>query len=460
MPFSDSINLVDVLLVESLSAVPSDVANGKSFIGGDRKEQTGTLPILPSIGSDVILNPGTSYTVEYGKNPVEFNIKAKDLGPITEATATAEDILNNKTAWVNGEKLTGNMPDIESASNILYAGNSITISKGYHHGTGTVKALELAPQTEASATENDIRSGKNAWVNGELVSGIVNDVEPSVEILYAGNSYLIPAGIHSGDGIVEAMDLESQTQGTAEPEDMALDATAWVNGQYITGILPKIPSERRLLTMDDVEYSIPLGIHTGRGSVYIDIPRKDPTVVAPTKENQTLDVGGWYMNGDITILGIDALNYKRPNTYPEDSTNVIIENYDLIVDEETSIGSVSLKVDNWHDNATINVYNLKFNKLIDADGNELEIECFLFIDWKEKIQRLTKLGNIEIIIDLEEETNAHRLMISNIKKANISLLEVFESRQFGDSHDVDPEPEPEPEEEPIEEEEENLEEEN
>lgn len=57
----------------------------------------------------------------------------------TDATATAAEILATKTAYKNGEKLTGTMPNRGSVSGtISTVAGTYTIQNGYHDGTGTV----------------------------------------------------------------------------------------------------------------------------------------------------------------------------------------------------------------------------------------------------------------------------------------------------------------------------------
>ena len=53
----------------------------------------------------------------------------------------------------------------------LKAGGSYTIPKGYHNGQGKVTAATLASQTSGTATAEDILEGKTAWVNGNKITG-------------------------------------------------------------------------------------------------------------------------------------------------------------------------------------------------------------------------------------------------------------------------------------------------
>lgn len=93
----------------------------------------------------------------------------------------AAEILSGKTAWANGRKITGSMRNngATGASN-LNAGRSYSIPAGYTTG-GTVTTASLASQTAATATAANISSGKTAWVNGQLVTGTGADNNSSYE---------------------------------------------------------------------------------------------------------------------------------------------------------------------------------------------------------------------------------------------------------------------------------------
>ncbi len=88
-----------------------------------------------------------------------------------DGDATAAQILSGKTAWVKGKKVTGTMPNRGAVNQTINAGGSYTIPAGYHNGSGKITASSLSSQTQANATASQILSGRTAWVNGNKVTG-------------------------------------------------------------------------------------------------------------------------------------------------------------------------------------------------------------------------------------------------------------------------------------------------
>lgn len=74
----------------------------------------------------------------------------------TDATATAAEILATKTAYVNGNKLTGTMPNNGAVEATLTSKTPYTIPQGYHDGSGTVS---LDSASAAALVAENIREG-------------------------------------------------------------------------------------------------------------------------------------------------------------------------------------------------------------------------------------------------------------------------------------------------------------
>ena len=85
----------------------------------------------------------------------------------SDATATAAEILSTKTAYKNGSKLTGTMPNIGSQTGTISTkAGTVSISQGYHDGGGSV-GIDAAEQAKLIAA--NIREGVTILgVEGEM----------------------------------------------------------------------------------------------------------------------------------------------------------------------------------------------------------------------------------------------------------------------------------------------------
>lgn len=85
--------------------------------------------------------------------------------------ATAGDILIGRKAVVQDILITGTMPENGTVTKTLDCGEVYTIPAGNHSGSGTVTANSLASQTFGTATAGQILDGQTAWVNGTQITG-------------------------------------------------------------------------------------------------------------------------------------------------------------------------------------------------------------------------------------------------------------------------------------------------
>lgn len=102
----------------------------------------------------------------------------------SDATATAADIRDGKTAYIKGELVEGSMPQFDGVN---AQSKSVTPTKseqvvqpdsGYTHlEKVTVAAIPAAYITtnDANATADDIKSGKTGYVNGKKITGTHTD---------------------------------------------------------------------------------------------------------------------------------------------------------------------------------------------------------------------------------------------------------------------------------------------
>ena len=74
----------------------------------------------------------------YGRDGVKYEGACTYNADTSDATATADEILYQETAYVNGNKLTGSMPNRGAVTATISSLSPYTIQNGYHDGSGTV----------------------------------------------------------------------------------------------------------------------------------------------------------------------------------------------------------------------------------------------------------------------------------------------------------------------------------
>ena len=131
--------------ISGTTAIASDVLSGKKFFGKDGAQVTGTC----------------TYDADTG-----------------DATATAAEILNTKTAYVNGSKVTGSMPNRGAVvGTISTKTQQYTIAQGYHDGSGKVS---IASAEQAKIIATNIRQGVTILgVEGSMSGTEDMDIEPA-----------------------------------------------------------------------------------------------------------------------------------------------------------------------------------------------------------------------------------------------------------------------------------------
>lgn len=145
--FAEMAANIESITLGSGNATAADVLVGKTFTNDDGVEYTGTMADNGAVTQ--ALNCGGSYTIPAGYHNGSGKVTANTLASQTAGTATAAEILNSKTAWVGGSKLTGTMTDrgaVQVALNrndlwdCMNNGNEkkIFIPAGYHNGSGYV----------------------------------------------------------------------------------------------------------------------------------------------------------------------------------------------------------------------------------------------------------------------------------------------------------------------------------
>lgn len=173
-----------------------------------REEVMGTMPENPPEAIELELNE--EYIIPFGRHTGLGTVKAKSLADYTPGTAGPENIDYNYVAWVNGQRVVG--------TKTLYENEQI-----------------------ATATEDTILEGYDAWVNRHLVKGKIPILPRQDVSLIAGQEYTFPYGLSGGTTVIAAVSLADQTVGSSSPDRVYKDDIVWVNGERIVGTFD--PSE-------------------------------------------------------------------------------------------------------------------------------------------------------------------------------------------------------------------------
>ena len=285
------------------------------------------------LASDIGLTAGKIY-----KGNTIIGIEGTATG---DATATASDILKDKTAYVNGAKVTGTMvkfsdyfyhpnasmnfrggrtsyTDDTGATVTCSATDFISVyigAKGFHENTSH-EILMLASRF-GNASASSVLSGKTfTSSDGFHTSGtMVNNGAVSKE-LSAGEEYTIPAGYHNGSGKAKAKSLSSQTgvdngKTAAGAGQILTGYQAWVNGSKVTGTM----TNRGAVTTNqsgadgsklaEVVYTIPAGFHNGNGKIKtfgaIGTYKGDPTTIKCVSTTQSAFLFKRHANSHVNL---------------------------------------------------------------------------------------------------------------------------------------------------------------
>lgn len=273
----------------------------------------------------------------------------------SDATATAGDIRTGKTAYVDGEKITGNLvPGVDTSDANAVAGDIRTGKTAYVNGSkvvGTIVSKEAQTYTPSSS-EQVINAGQYlagaqtiAAVPTEEKSAIPSTAEQEVvptvgkflsKVTVGGDANLVANNIKSGvsifgvQGTLTSLDT-NDADATAENIDSG--KTAYVKGQKITGTSTKVNTADANAAAGDIRTgktayvngvkvngTLNPGVNTsdanavagdllagktayvGGSKITGSAPAKEATTIIPTTTDQTI-AAGTHLTGLLTIKG-------------------------------------------------------------------------------------------------------------------------------------------------------------
>ena len=151
----------------------ADVVTGEEFYGEDGNPVTGTMPDNPAEAVIIQGGGSYTIPKGYHTGKGTVTSEGTELPTLANPANAGEIISGKQSIGQNGETLTGTMPNNGAVSKDLTAGEKYIIPAGYHNGQGKVTAPTVASETPGTAEAVDILSGKTAWVNGEQITGSI-----------------------------------------------------------------------------------------------------------------------------------------------------------------------------------------------------------------------------------------------------------------------------------------------
>lgn len=165
----------------------------------------------------------------------------------SDANASAANILYDKTAYVNGEKRKGSMPNKGNTNIIISTKDGASILEGYYDGAGKANIdtsssnnlvsgnIKYNPDDPISilgvdgeytkednnpASNDDILENKIAYVNGQQRVGTI-ETKDDTNITISGDTVTVPKGYYAGNPTTKTI-----PSGSAQTPDTTIDVSS------------------------------------------------------------------------------------------------------------------------------------------------------------------------------------------------------------------------------------------
>ena len=288
---------ITIVMTKQMLAAPGTV-NACVVLTDASKNQLTAFPFSVSVAA----NPAAD--VQQSDEPIKVDT--------SDATAAAEDIVAGKTAYVNGKKVTGTHAcpgGLDTSDATAAAADILSGKTAYVKGkkvTGSIASRSAQTITPGTADQT-IAAGQ--YLSGkQTIKGDANLVADNIK---SGVSVFGVDGAYVGTVDIDTSDA------TATAEDISSGKTAYVNGLKVTGTHECAASEPALQSktvspsesqqtvspdsgydgLSDVTVKAVSSTYVGSG-----VTKKSAATYTPGKADQTI-ASGQYLSGKQTIKG-------------------------------------------------------------------------------------------------------------------------------------------------------------
>ena len=357
---------------------------GSKVTGSIKSKATATY--VPST-EDQIISSGQylsgNQTIKGDENLLDENIKTgitlfEKVGTFTsDATAASSDILLNKTAYANGEKITGVIPSKDKQTFTPSTEDQIISSGQYLSGVQTVLGdSNLLPEniktdvtifgvtgihagvselTEATVTNGDIKSGKIAYGNnGEKIIGnaftlnVESSITPDVKDHYLkpgfyngisipGDTELVPGNIRKGVEIFGITGIYEGSGGSSSSEQVVFECDPEASEETIVSDWRGLIKTKMETTYADI------GTYVYNAISAITYNRNNPYTISGIsyRNENSSNSYGFYFTSPVSITSSTVLLNIRGfvSTWINPIVNINFVQADSVDDIETKINN-------------------------------------------------------------------------------------------------------------------------